>query len=822
MENYKLQITNYKQIPITEIPMFKTRLFRSLVIGSLVIICNLVLGAWNLSVFCQDIPSSKELIEKAWEAHGKRDVAKTLEYTSKCIELYKEEADRQQRSLKEMPKEGTSGLQELNDVAVAYFIQGEVYMRKQQWQKAKEAFDTVVKNYYYAWGWDPRGWYWNVAEVSRQSIDKIEEIIRGKTKEEEVVVPEEIIPIVLHDPGDDIVNYEKYGEFKNVGTKDYEYVVKDQEGLALAAGEGIYPNTSSHRFNPDFSKAIKTGKVKQGLHWDYVNSADLQTAFFNWIIAPEPAGIKLFYIGSLLEKSGLIKHALKAYYAIVVHFPRSYGWTYWHTPWYVGQAAISKIEFILRNNPQLNLKLEGADIKIINGFDNDVSNDIFIVNPGRFVKLSLKDKLFSRKTSAEDTEVKRRVGRGKVRLVQYKNGHWQLLVDDEPYMIKGVTYSPTKVGQSPDEGTLGNWMFEDFNQNGKIDGPYDAFVDKNRNNKQDKDEPNVGDFQLMKDMGVNTIRLYHHPHKVNKELLRAMYKKYGIMVIMGDFLGKYTMGSGAEWVEGTDYTNPVHKKNMLRSVREMVEEFKDEPYILMWLLGNENVYGVACNANTNPKAFFKFANEAARLIKSLDKNHPVALCNGDTLFLDVFAKNSSDIDIFGANAYRGNYGFGFLWKSVRGLADKPAFITEYGCPAYANGKTYKEAEELQAAYHRGCWEDIRNNMAFEEGEGNALGGVIFEWVDEWWKAYEPFIHDKKGLFTGPFPDGYMHEEWLGICGQGDGSLSPYLRHLRKSYFLYQELWLRDRPWKFKGFLQSLRIFKKKVGTPDYARRVNTD
>jgi hypothetical protein len=74
------------------------------------------------------------------------------------------------------------------------------------------------------------------------------------------------------------------------------------------------------------------------------------------------------------------------------------------------------------------------------------------------------------------------------------------------------------------------------------------------------------------------------------------------------------------------------------------------------------------------------------------------------------------------------------------------------------------------------------------GAGCALGGIAFEWLDEWWKAYEPAYHDRKGLFSGPFLDGYMHEEWLGICGQGDGSKSPYLRELKKAYYAYQELW----------------------------------
>jgi beta-glucuronidase len=331
-------------------------------------------------------------------------------------------------------------------------------------------------------------------------------------------------------------------------------------------------------------------------------------------------------------------------------------------------------------------------------------------------------------------------------------------------------------------------MENDFNHNGKIDGPYDAFVDKKKNNLQDKDEPAVGDFKLMQQMGVNTIRLYHQPLKVDKEVLRDLYQTNGIRVIMGDFFGKYALGSGAAWDPGTDYTNEEQKKKMLESVLGMVKEFKDEPYILFWLLGNENVYGYACNANTEPDAFFKFANEVAKQIKAIDPEHPVAICSGDVLFLDKFGKDAPDIDIYGTNAYRGDYGFGALWKQVKEETGKPAFITEFGCPAYAAGMTADDAENAQAEYHRGAWEDIENNMAFKEGAGNSLGGVVFEWIDEWWKAYEPFVHDTKGLFTGPFPDGYMHEEWLGLCGQGDGKLSPFLRQLRQSYYMYKKLW----------------------------------
>ncbi len=765
------------------------------------LIAFLIIFLFNSSVFAQENNSvqtpqtniekkenSSDLINKAWEAHGKKDVENTFKYSQQCIDLYKEQASKLQSGLKSLPKnkDEIESVQVLNDVAIAYFIQAEILMRQGKNDEAKKAFENIEKNYSYAQGWDQRGWYWQVAEASKQSIKKIDQgTIEIEQKKKVSQLPTKI---VLYDSGkEDFIDYEKYGEFQNVGTENYKYLVKDQEGLSVAVGEGIYPNTTSVRWDPEFKKAQKEKRL-EGSQWDFLQSPDLEAAFLKWAICSEPQGVKLFYLGFLFEKAGLIKQAIKCYYAIIVHFPGSYGKTYWNTPWYIGQASIAKINFLLNKNPSFGYKYEGADIKIINGYDNDVANDKVVVNPGKFVKVKLLEKLKPTKPNQDLLSIKKRSGKGKVFVVQYDTGDWELMVNGNPYMIKGVTYAPTKVGQSPDEGTMGNWMYEDFNKNGKIDGPFDVFVDKNRNNKKDNNEEVIGDFELMKQMGVNTIRLYHHPLKVNKELLRQLYNDYGIMVIMGDFLGKYAIGSGAQWNPGTDYNNEEHKKNMLDSVTKMVMEFKDEPYVLFWLLGNENVYGYACNADKQPESFFNFASEVAKHIKSLDPDHPVALCNGDVYYLDRFGKFAKEVDMFGTNAYRGDYGFGFLWKQVKSEADKPVFITEYGCPAYAEGRNEEEAEQLQADYHKSAWEDIEANSAFNGGAGNAIGGVVFEWLDEWWKGYEPNIHDKKGLWTGPFPDGFMHEEWLGVCSQGDGSQSPYLRHLRKSYFTYKKLW----------------------------------
>jgi hypothetical protein len=120
-------------------------------------------------------------------------------------------------------------------------------------------------------------------------------------------------------------------------------------------------------------------------------------------------------------------------------------------------------------------------------------------------------------------------------------------------------------------------------------------------------------------------------------------------------------------------------------------------------------------------------------------------------------------------------------------------ITEFGCDVY-DGKNHALDPKGQADYFRSNWEDIVQNSAERRGEGNAIGGIFFEWMDEWWKTSkgdswgDPQDHNTQGDFQGGFPDGWMHEEWLGIFGQGDGSHSPFLREPRSVYDAIREAW----------------------------------
>lgn len=621
-------------------------------------------------------------------------------------------------------------------------------------------------------------------------------------------------PFKLFEKGaEDIVNYERYGKFHNPGTKQYRYVILKKDPLAKAAGEGIYPNTGVFK-DPEYIRLNKQGRLK-GSHWNFVNNTNHAINFYKWAATAEDPGVKQFYTALMFERMGMLKEAVKAYYAIVVFFPKTVSYTYWDSPIYLGPIAIDKIDFICRRNPRLGMKLVDAKITVENGYDTDVLNDKFAVHPGRMVRMD-PDKVADKRMKFSGREIVKTIGKNNVRLVKYKNGHWQFFVENKPYMIKAMAYSPNKVGLSPDRGTVNptrDWQIQDFNKNGLVDGPYEAWVDADLNNKQDPDEPVPGDAKLLAEMGCNTIRIYNRI--VNKQLFRDLYAKHRIRLLIGDMVGGYAIESGATWADGTDYENAEQQNRMMTNVKQLVLEYKDEPYTLMWVLGNENVYGVGNNADKKPEAFFKLINRIARMIHEIDPVHPVAVCNGDLKFLDKIARYAPDVDVLGCNAYRGWDGFGrSLFEGVRDMMEKPVLITEYGCPAIAEGFSDKEALAFQAKYHKYNWEDIAYNSA-GSGTGNALGGVIFEWVDEWWKAnsdlpkriqvqkkewyaersalyknLQPENHDRLPQFGAPFLDGWSYEEWFGLFSMGDGSYSPFLRQKRPAYDTVKELWTR--------------------------------
>lgn len=587
-----------------------------------------------------------------------------------------------------------------------------------------------------------------------------------------------------------IVKYEKYGEFENVGTFDYRFVIKDEKGLARAVGEGIFPNLESVIKDKLYKKLRKEGRLK-GSHWDHVATSDSAADFFVWATANENPGVKLFFTAKALENAGLYLQAIKAYRAAMIFFPRSMCWSregLW--AWFIAPAAWSAIINLTRMHPELEMELVDAYVKIEKSVDGDPHKTRIAVTPGQLIRCKNGSNKKGRSDSNKFKIIQRRGG--KVNCIQYENGHWEFQVNGKPFFVRGVQYSPTKVGKD----YQWNWMKADENSNGLVDTAYETWVDKNRNNKKDKNEKIVGDFKLLKEMGCNAIRLFNNTI-LNKELLRDMYNTYGIGVFLCDPFGAYTVHSGADWEEGTDYSDYQQCEKMKEAVYQTVIECREEPWLLGYILGNENnmssdytgVNATRTKASLQPEIYAKFLNEVAKMIHKLDPEHPVGVGNVGLGLVETYAVYAPELDFIGINEYSGANGFGTLWIKASKLINRPILITEFGCDAYATGKGMDE--NAQAKYHHNCWKDILYNSQGKPGEGNAIGGIVFEWLDEWWKdsCGDPLdIQNNEPTCEMAFPDGWSQEEWLGIVGQGDGKNSPFLRDLRQSYFVYKQLW----------------------------------
>ncbi|MBN2190459.1 MAG: hypothetical protein JW728_04515 [Candidatus Aureabacteria bacterium] len=367
--------------------------------------------------------------------------------------------------------------------------------------------------------------------------------------------------------------------------------------------------------------------------------------------------------------------------------------------------------------------------------------------------------------------------------IETKNERSGMIVNNNPFFIKGLCYSPIPVGQ---------------------DGSYDFYRDPNR--------PWTIDGPMMENMGVNTIRLYKPSPfpEATKQVIRYFYKKHGIMSIMGHYLGLWNSPNYGD----KEFTDAIKT-----DVIAMVKEYKDEPGILFWLLGNETNISFGyeeinpwstpeIDEIKNPyerriakaKLFYSFVNDIAKAIKEIDPNHPVALGNSDSTFLEIAKDVTPDIDLVASNVYRGKT-FGNFFRQVKLKYDKPVAVVEFGCDAYDAHKA-NEDQDTQALFISSQIKDLIENSYYGTGIGNCLGGCVFEWTDEWWK-YNDGGYDTQDE-TGSWSKGEyykdieapgnmnMNEEWWGINSLSDkNELGVEKRIPRKIYYEIKALYTQD-------------------------------
>ena len=281
----------------------------------------------------------------------------------------------------------------------------------------------------------------------------------------------------------------------------------------------------------------------------------------------------------------------------------------------------------------------------------------------------------------------------------------KLFLDGEPLYMKGICYHPVPKGS-----TKRNFLTLEE------------------------------DLVLMKEAGINTIRVYEPIDDINV-LNTINDANIKVVISFG-----YNQNGIYDIISGTYI--------------EYVKKYLDHDAIIMWELGNEYNY--------NPLWFegdidnwYRAMNQASIKIQTIDKNRLVSSAHGDIPDSNALQLGSS-INIWGVNIYRWDEPASVFddWKAV---SDKPIYFSEIGSDSYMTKSTnvYKIGinEKAQSDANTIILNEIIDNVAFNEG------AFIFQFADGLWKAGNPSIQDTGGSAPnsdGTPYDGTANEEYWGI------------------------------------------------------------
>lgn len=278
-----------------------------------------------LFLFYAFVPSNlmaDENTDKAWSAFVKKDYTQARSYTQRCVGKHKDKAKQQQLAVGNLKKSGGAGIKalhrgsisvkddksisgmetilnnkELNDVATAYFIEGEVLAKEGKIQEAKKQFQEIADNYQDSYCWDPKGWYWKVGDVAKDRVETL-------------------------------------------GTK-YDY--KDYRSVNLmiqawkALGESDFTGVELYA-----NKCIKLYSDRAGEMQTQMKSY-AKDSFIPLYWALNDVGTSYFILGEAYMKQGNIEKAKEAYLAVAQQYSYAQCWDHRGWYWKVAEASNKRL-----------------------------------------------------------------------------------------------------------------------------------------------------------------------------------------------------------------------------------------------------------------------------------------------------------------------------------------------------------------------------------------------------------------------------------------------------------------------------------------------
>ena len=343
------------------------------------------------------------------------------------------------------------------------------------------------------------------------------------------------------------------------------------------------------------------------------------------------------------------------------------------------------------------------------------------------------------------------------------------------------------------------------------------------------------EMALLRDMGVNAIRQYA---VIPPRWVEWIYEEYGIYTMINPLFGRYGITVDGAWIGNVDYGNKQVREAIIADTMAAVNTYKDTEGVLLWLLGNENNYGLHWTSfeieelpvglEDDPKlqnaaALYSLWGEAIAAIKEVDKNHPVSICNGDIQYLELIEEYASNLDILGTNVYRG-VSARDLFERVDESLGVPVLFAEFGADAF-DAVRGREDHLTQAKYLTAQWEEIYAQSHGRGGVGNAIGGFVFQWSDGWWKHKQTEnleIQDTTASWANKgYPEDFaegannMNEEWFGIAAKGQTDANGHYQVFpRAGYYALRDAWRLD-PYAEDVTNDAIRAHFAAIDPPSY-------
>lgn len=368
---------------------------------------------------------------------------------------------------------------------------------------------------------------------------------------------------------------------------------------------------------------------------------------------------------------------------------------------------------------------------------------------------------------------------------------FMLNVNGNPFAIKGMNYSPVPIGTYPSYIPYGDYFI-----------PYYANVWK-------------PDVDKIREADVNVIKLYAGNPDLNagapgtagnwKDFFDYCWNGGNQPVYVVMF--SYTQGGVIEG-GGTGLNDYIHQ------YQELVKSTVTHPAVFGYMIGNEIFGGVTGNSQfwTN---FGKLIDAAEAAGLSQGKKPFLTTATNDDFTPEKFwpaikrgekSGQLKNIDAWSINVYRGSQFGGSGNSAFKQYAElmnilglqKPLILGEWGTPhttrpasvygtesrhpiynlddvpesQMGTGQPFKDAVPV-SKFLKTQWHTIKENLA-KKNEQVCVGGFIFDWCDEYWKAgsdhYNVQFGGPAAAFQGnAFAGGYWDEAGFGITSAVDQS-----------------------------------------------------